>query len=187
MPKFGDYSSGQEIRDIMEAFLDRFPQMFEGFDANQIFFIQTEKKKSREPIKVRAVGYPMYVLASKLYIVEVFGLIWKEMDQKKKNLAVFKSMCAIPDGAFDEQSKQYGKKLQPDIKMYMREYAASGGVPNWMDNPAAKDPMERTAEEVSDDVPGVDPIPAKQKVTRKPVTKADVESVVKEPKSSGGK
>ena len=103
------------------------------------------------PIRIVNVSYPMDVFTNKTYVIEAYHTWWEKMDQKKRNLAVFHAMCAIPDGAFDEQSKTYGKKLQPDIKMYMKEYAASGGVPNWMENPAAIDPLERTLQDMADD------------------------------------
>jgi hypothetical protein len=85
-------------------------------------------------------------------------------------------MCAIPNGGFDEQSKMYGKIRQPDFKMFMQEFAASGGVPNWEENPAAKDPMEQTAEEVAKAIPIVEAIPA-DGVERKAVTATDITSV----------
>ena len=168
MPKFADWSSDKEVQDIMEKYLDRFPGMFEGFDPSKIGFVITLKKKSKEPIRLHCVPYPLDVFcSSKVYVVEVFKALWKQMDVKRKNLAVFRTMCSIPDGGFDEASRHYGKKLQPDIRMYMKEFAACGGVPNWMDNPAAADPMERTSEQIAKDVPVLS---AESEVERVPVT-----------------
>ena len=178
MAKFVDYASGREIQDIMEKFLEKFPQIFEGFDTAKMGFVMTKKKKSKVPVKLVRVGYPVDVFLDKAYIVEVFEKMWKTLDEKKRNLAVFHIMCAVPDGAFDEQSNNYGKKLQPEIKMYMREYAACGGVPNWMENPAAADPLERSMEDIKADVPGVEAIPDEEDdgVERNPVTKEAVEA-----------
>lgn len=177
MPKFVDYQSDKEAKDIMERFLERFPGMFDGFDVKKIGFLLTMKKKAKEPIRLHCVGYPYDAFCtSKVYIVEVFKAIWSKMDQKKKNLAVFKTMCAIPDGGFDEGSKHYAKRLQPEIRMFMKEYAACGGVPNWMENPAAADPMERTSEEIAEDVPAVEALPEETE-QRVPVTKDAVEEV----------
>ena len=177
MPKFVDYQSDKEAMDIMEKFLDRFPGMFEGFDVKKIGFLMTLKKKAKEPIRLHCVAYPHDVFCSSVYIVEVFKSMWSKMDQKKKNLAVFRTMCSIPDGGFDEQSKHYAKKLQPEIRMFMKKYAACGGVPNWMENPAAADPMERTSEEIAEDVPEVEAIPEPEVEERVPVTKDTVEEV----------
>jgi len=177
MAKFVDYASGREVQDIMEKFLEKFPQIFEGFDTAKIGFVMTKKKKSKVPMKLVSVGYPVNVFLDKTYIVEVFEKFWKKLDDKKRNLSVFHTMCAIPDGAFDDQSNNYGKKLQPEIKMYLREYAAAGGVPNWMDNPAAADPLERSIEEMEEDVPIVEAIPDEDDgVERNPVTKKAVEA-----------
>lgn len=175
MARNGDWTDMQEVKNIMEKFLDRFPRMFEGVNTDEMNFILTKKKKSQEPIKVHAKGYPSYIFG-KPYIVETFDVWWREMDLKKRNLAVWRALCAFPVGAFDEQSKNYGKRLLPEIKMYTLEYAACGGVPNWIENPAAKDPMERTVAEVTGDVPDADVIPGKA-IERTPVTKGDVENV----------
>jgi hypothetical protein len=179
MPKFTDYQSDQEVRDIMERFLERFPGMFEGFDPSKMGFVMTAKKKSKEPIKLHCVPYPLNVFCSHAYVVETFKTWWGRADAKKRNMAVFRTMCSVPDGGFDEMSKHFGKKLQPEIKMYMKEYAACGGVPNWMDNPAAIDPMERTSDEVAEDIPDVKAIP-EEEVERVPVTMESIEGVGEE-------
>jgi hypothetical protein len=185
MPKFVDWSGDSEVQVVMEKFLERFPGMFEGFDVSKIGFVKTKKKKSKEALKLHCVGYPVDVFcSSKVYIVEVFEHWWKKMDTKKRNLYVFKVMCAFPSGAFDEQSKHYGKKLVPEIKMFMREYAASGGIPNWMENPAAIDPMEQTTEQMAQHSPAVDSsgvdVGSEEEVERTPVTAGDIEGAGEE-------
>ena len=163
MAKFVDFFSDRETQDIMEAYLERFPTMFEGFDASKIGFVTTKKKgkKASGPaLKLHKVGYPHNVWLAKVYIVEGSDGVWKKLDQKRKNLNVFRIMCAIPQGGFDEQSKAYGKIKKPDIQMFTLEFAASGGVPNWEDNPAAKDPMDQTSDQVVSSIPIVEAIPA---------------------------
>lgn len=181
MAKFVDFYSDREVQDIMEAFTERFPTMFEGFDPAKIGFVTTKAKKGKKSsgpvLKLHKVAYPHNVWLSKAYIVEGQEAAWKKLDDTKKNLSVFRIMCAIPLGGFDEQSKSFGKILQPDIKMFMREYAASGGVVNWQENPAALDPMQQTAEDVEKAIPVVEAIPAEDGVERKAVTEADVTSV----------
>jgi hypothetical protein len=178
MAKFVDFYSDRETQDIMEAFLERFPTMFEGFDASKIGFVTTKKKakKTGAALKLHQVRHPHSVWLSKTYIVEAFDQIWKGLDQKRKNLSVFRAMCAIPQGGFDEQSKMYGKVLKPDIQMFMREFAASGGVVNWEENPAAKDPMAQTEDEVGRAIAPPEAIPADD-VERKAVSEADVAAV----------
>lgn len=177
MAKFGDWSAAQDVKDIMERFVEHFPGVFEGFDTDGIVCIITKKKKSKMPIKVRALGYPAYIAAGKPYIVEAFEVWWKVMDQRQKNIAVFAAMSHIPEGGFDEQSKQYGKLVRPEIQMHMQTFAAIGGVPNWFDNPAAKDPMKRTEKEVAEAAPTVEPISAedvKASPKRTPVSVKDI-------------
>jgi hypothetical protein len=180
MAKFSDWSAAQDVKDIAERFAEHFPGVFEGFDTDGIFFFLTKKKNSKCPIRVKALGYPAYVAAGKPYIIECFERWWTVMDARQKNIAVFDAMSSIPDGGFDESSKHYGKLLQPDIKMQMRTFAATGGIPNWFENPAAKDPMERTPEEVAEDIPTVEPIPTEDEgdgTARTPVTTDDIANV----------
>jgi hypothetical protein len=79
---------------------------------------------------------------SKVYIIEVADETWSEMGEKKKRLSVFHTMCAIPEGAFDAQSENYAKIRRPDYEMYAEEFAVTGGVPNWLDNDDARDPID---------------------------------------------
>jgi hypothetical protein len=167
MARFTDYRSDSEVSDIMEGFVDKFPEVFDGFDVDGIRFIVTQKKKNpKEPVKLRAMTYPNEVFVGKPYIVEVFEDSWNKLNGKKKNLMVFRTMCAIPPNGFDPESKYYAKKVKPQIVMYDLEFAAAGGVPNWMENDLAVDPMETTKEEMAEHAPKVvevegdpDPIP----------------------------
>ncbi len=180
MARFQDYRTDHEVSDIMEKMLDKFPRMFEGFDVKSLHFIVTCKKKGRQALKLRPVGYPNEVFVGKPYIVEVLEEAWKKMtSQKTKNLAVFHVMCAIPNGGFDPASKYYGKTVRPQIVMYEMEFAAAGGVPNWMENPLARDPLEVNAEDLVPKTPDVESVeeaipPDDQ---RFPVSAASVASV----------
>jgi len=187
MPRFEDYKSDSEVHDIMEKFVEKFPTVFDGFDVDGMHFIMTQKKKTQGPaLKVRPVGYPMEVFVGKPYIVEIFEESWKGMSPKRKNLAVFHIMCAIPEGGLDPLSKYYAKKVKPDIVMYRLEYAASGGVPNWMENDLASDPMDVEPEDVasvltSQTIEDDDPIPDEPtgpgNQSKHPVTAEHVASV----------
>jgi len=142
MARFVDYTVSPEIVDIMEAILEAYPNIFPGFDLNRLGCVVTKKKKSKKPIRLVPVGYPRDVYCDKTYVVEVFEKLWGALSQKKKNLAVFHVMCSIPEGGFDEGSKQYGKKRKPDYELFAEEFAITGGVPNWMENDDAKDVFE---------------------------------------------
>jgi hypothetical protein len=167
MAKFTDFQATREVADIMEGILEKFPRVFPGFDLNKIGFVHTMGKKAKKnPVKIRAVRYPYDVWMNKTYIVEVMDESWQEMSDKKKRLAVFHTMCAMPEGSFDEQSDNYAKIRKPDYEMYAEEFAVSGGVPNWMDNDDACDPDDVITEESSDSSESS----ALKKVKRVPVT-----------------
>lgn len=184
MAKFIDYYSDPEVREIIDGFLERFPQVFEGFVPDLVAVIYTRTKKSKVPIKVQGVTYPFSAYISKVYVFQVFETVWKELDAKKKNLAVFHAMCAVPLNGFDESSKEYAKVKQPEIKMYMLEFAVSGGIPNWLSNEAARDPMEVPPESVASDEEGTsDAIPG-DGIRRVPVTPGGIMGVVGEEESA---
>jgi len=194
MPKFADYYSDPEVKSIMENFIEHFPGMFEGFNVENIYVIFTKKKKARRPIRLIPVRYPQDVFIGKPYIVEVFEAWWEKMTPKQKNLSVFHVMCAVPEGGFDEHSSHYAKKVRPDVEMYLREYCAAGGVPNWLENDAASDPMDLKSDDVKIAVSlmypkeegkeegdgedeGEDAIPDPNGVTRVPVTQEAIANV----------
>jgi len=195
MPRFEDYRSDPEVRDIVERLLKRFPQVFEGFAVGDIFFIMTQTKKLRckHPIKVRSIPYPHYVASGMTYVFETFETKWLEFNKKQRNLAVFHAMCSIPIGGFDPASTTYGRVLKADYQIFRYEYAASGGVPDWTENDSARDPMEIDPADVSvasdddDDPPplpmdGDDPIPEEEEKSGKfPVTAEDIDAAATAP------
>ena len=161
MSKVTDFNVSPEVTDIMVKMTEKFPKVFPGFDTQQITVSHTNGKTcSRKPLKIYPIKYPYSVLIDKAYIIEVAQDTWQEMNDKQKRLAVFHTMCAIPEGAFDSTSKNYAGKKKPDYEIYDAEFAVSGGVPNWMDNEEAQDPLEQ---------------PTPKKATgRVPVTKEDI-------------
>ena len=71
MSKYIDYYSDPEVKDIMQAFCDRFPGMFDGFNIDGFNIVFTKKKKSTFPVKLHSVGYPSHVFTNgKPYILE---------------------------------------------------------------------------------------------------------------------
>jgi hypothetical protein len=187
MPRFEDFRSDPEVRDIVEKLAKKFPRVFEGFTVGDVGFIVTMKKKlkGKHPIKVRAVAYPHFVFSGKTYVMEVFETKWEKLNKKQKNLAVFHSMCSIPVGGFDPGSTMYGRVLKADYELFRMEYAAAGGVADWFEDDRARDPMEIEAAELPSMEEGnEDPIPvepAPGKGSKRPVTASDIADVDAEP------
>ena len=156
MSRFPDWSGAPEVKEIVEQMVERFPGMFEGFDPDGIDYYSVERKSSEKVIKLHARTFPDIIgHVGHPYIVEINPGLWNDLERKRKNLCVFHVMCAIPEGGFDEDSQEYAKKRKPEIEMFMLEYAACGGVPNWMENPSAKDPLERNSDDIASDTPRV--------------------------------
>lgn len=181
MPRFEDYGSDPEVKDIVERYVKKFPQIFGGFKLDDIFFIVTQKKtlRGKFPIRVKTVPYPHYVSSGYAYVFETFETKWEKFNQKQKNLAVFHAMCAIPQDGFDPMSTYYGKIVKPDYEIYQYEFVVSGGIPNWQEDDKANDPMEVDTDEiklVTDEEEEEDAIPTNspKKSTKTPVTIDDV-------------
>jgi len=150
-----DWETCAEVTDIMEEFLEHFPQVFVGFDVNEIAAIKTKSKRSKKPVRLVTITYPRTCVCDKVYIVEAFEDRWDDLDRRRKRLAVFHTMLQIPEGGFDPESKSYGKRRKPEYELFLEEYAAAGGVPNWMENPAAVDPIEKAKAKASKKVDDV--------------------------------
>lgn len=144
MPKQKDFFVNSSVVEIMGKLIKAFPSIFQGFDVLKIACVHTKDKRcARNPISIKAVPYPYSVWMTQTYICEVSDKTWIELTDRQKNLAVFHTMCAIPEGGFDEQSKNYARIRKPDYEIYSEEFAITGGIPNWMENEAAVDPLQK--------------------------------------------
>jgi len=156
-----NYSVTNEVEEIAEKLIEKFPQVFDYFDVAQIQSVILNDKKSKVAIKTVAVKFPFNISNPKTYYAIVYDEVWKDLTTKQKNLAVFEFMCSIPSEGFNAESSSYGKIRKPDIMTYMESFVVSGGVPNWMENGDARDPL---SDEVTADG-----------IKRIPVTSGDVE------------
>ncbi len=127
-----------EVKDWMNRIIDYYPKnKFTGFEPEQMQAIFTKGKKGKKGklSRVVPIKYPYDVLIKdKVYIIEVKEGIWRTLTDRKKWLAVLHIMCHIPEGGFDEMSKEYGKKKKPDYEMFKAEFEASNGHPNWLED-----------------------------------------------------
>jgi predicted metallopeptidase len=167
MPKFIDWEVTPEVNGIMDSIIDRYPGMFSFFDTSKIRTVVTKGKTSNAAIKIHPVKYPFSTMIDdKVYIFEVCEAIWKDFDHKRKNLAVFHCMCHLPEGAFDEGSKDYARLKKHDYEIFMEEYSVAG-VPNWIENDSANDFLDVSNDE-------------KEDIERKPVTMDHIASIGEE-------
>lgn len=148
-----EWKEGKEVRDIVERIVGYFPEIFEGFDPEGIYyFILPEKKtKSRyDAAKLVNFTFPTLLATQKPYMISVSGLTWNDLNDRQKNTLVFRLMCGIPYGGFDINSEMYAKKIKPEVNMHLMELAVTGGVVDWMDASGADDPLSVTEDKVRD-------------------------------------
>ena len=141
------YVTCVEAKDIAEELIVKFPRVFAGFDVSRVQWIKTQDKKSKIPVKIHSVRYPVCVTTEMVFVVEVFEEVWQHLDKKRKRLAVFSRMVLVKEGGFDPESKNFRKLVSPPIRMTMEEFAVSGGVPDWLENDGARDPIEDISDE----------------------------------------
>jgi hypothetical protein len=166
MAKEIDYVISAEITDIAEKMIEKFEVLFSHVDLDKIIGIHVNgKKNGKEPIKLVNNKFPYNVIIdNKVYFAIVDSELWKEMNEKRRNLAVFHILCSLPEGAFDVESKDYGKIKKPDYKVFREEYLMCGAA-DWLDNDAAKDPLNEKD------------VKTREKSKKVPVTTEDVENV----------
>ena len=143
MSKYTAWQPDTEVKDYIIQLADKYPEVFGHVEADKIGIVRDMKKKNASPVCIKSVVFPESVWIDRLvYIMTVYDDVWGILEKSQKGLAVAQVLCSIPKDGFIESSKGYAKKISPDIKTYMEVFALSGGVPNWMENVSAKDPLE---------------------------------------------
>lgn len=142
MAKYAAYCEDTEAKEIAGRLIAKFPEIFGHIEAERIGFVMDLKKKSSVPIKVIPVRFPHSIWNDNVYIFVVYNDCWSTLEQKQRNLGVAEALCSIHKDGFAELSKGYGKTVRPEINTYLEVFAMAGGVPNWLDNVNAADPLE---------------------------------------------
>lgn len=146
MSKETGYHIDRDVEDIVDEIMLKYPKVFSYFEPNKIQSVILENKKSKKPIKIIPVKFPYDISCTKTYFFIVYDECWKDLNQTQRNIAVFKAMISIPEGGFIEEEKNYAKIRKPDYELYAEEFAVTGGVPNWLENPDVKDPLADTSD-----------------------------------------
>lgn len=135
MAKFTDFVCTKDVNDMMERLVETYPNDFPGFDVDAIQGVYTRGKKpskASKACKLHAIRYPQNVLIDeKVYFVELNDEVWKTYSETKKQRAIYHIMCQIPEGAFDDQNDNYGKKVKPDSAVFIREHQRNNGCLTW--------------------------------------------------------
>jgi len=141
MAKFTAFSAEPDAKEILIKLIDKYPTLYSHIDPEKIGFVRNLKKKSKIPIKVSNVTYPNSIWNDNIYVFEIFNDCWACLEPKQKNIAVAQAMCALHKDGFQETSNGYAKIIRPDITTYMEIFVLAGGVPNWLENASAIDPL----------------------------------------------
>lgn len=141
MGKYTAWVPEEEAKQITNKLIDKYHELFGHIQTDKIAFIKDCKKQSDIPIKIKSVKFPESIWIDEVYILTVFDDCWGTLEPKQRNLAVAQALCSIHKEGFGETSKNYGKIIKPDIVSYLEIYAMAGGVPNFLQNPSAVDPL----------------------------------------------
>jgi len=136
-----DWEINQDVSIIIDRLVNKV-KAFSFFEREHVFYVTVRGKKYKKPIRVISCKYPYYLTTTPyVYIFEVMGDVWSALSQKQKNLSVYHAMCGIPLGGFDPAGKDFARKLSVDYELYADEFDVAG-VPDWLENPDAIDPLD---------------------------------------------
>jgi len=142
MAKYTAYCEDTEVKEIAVKLIEKFPTIFGHINVDKIGFVMDLKKKSSFPIKVNKVSFPNSIWNDNVYVFIIYNDCWATLEQKQRNLGVAQSLCSIHLDGFSETSTGYGKIIKPNINTYLEVFAMAGGVPNWLENVNAADPLQ---------------------------------------------
>jgi len=147
-----EWEVNQDVPLIVERLVSKV-KMFSAFESDRVFYLTVKGKKYKKPIKVTSCRFPYNLVSDPyIYIFEVMGDVWAALSQKQKNLSVYHAMCSVAPGGFEPSSKDFARKLSYDYELYADEYEVAG-VPDWLENPEASDPLESNEKDNKKRVP----------------------------------
>lgn len=141
MAKYEAYCEDTEAKEIAKKLISKFPTLYGHINPDKIGFVMDLKKKSHTPIKVSSVKFPDSIWNDNVYTFIVYQDCWATLETKQRNLGVAQALCSIHQDGFSEQATGYGKLVKPNINTYLEIFAMAGGVPNWLENNQAVDPL----------------------------------------------
>jgi len=141
MAKFTAYCEDTEVKEIAAKLIEKYPTLYGHITPDKIGFVMDLKSKSHTPIKVKAVSFPDSIWNDNVYTFRVYQDCWSTLENKQRNLAVAQALCSLHVDGFSETATGYGKIIKPNINTYLEVFAMAGGVPNWLENNQAVDPL----------------------------------------------
>lgn len=126
-----EYDEDSEALSIAMEVMNKYSEVFEGFDLSKIRFLRVKDKRSEKGYKVTSVGFPFNIDIPYLYYIEIYNDNWMKMTEEQRNILVFSSMYEIAPNGMDPESSSYGKKRKKDIEDFSEVIAVAGGRYDW--------------------------------------------------------
>jgi len=110
------WSKRDDIKPIVSELIEMYPDHLSHIRPSRIGYVAFSKKKSKKQAFVQPVKPIFGLFADIDYILAVHVENWVLLGTSEKYLLVFHELLHIPPEGFDENSKQYRKSIDHDIK-----------------------------------------------------------------------
>jgi len=110
------WSKRDDIKPIVSKLIEMYPDHLSHIRPSQIGYVAFSKKKSKKQAFVAPVRPMVGLFVNMDYILAVHIENWVLLETSEKYLLVFHELFHIPSEGFDEDSKQYRKTVDHDIK-----------------------------------------------------------------------
>lgn len=129
--KLPKWAKQEDIRPIVSELIELYPDHLSHVRPSRIGYVAFSKKKSKKQAFVAPVK-PMFGLFANVdYILAVHIENWVMLTVSEKYLLIFHELLHIPPEGFDENSKQFRKTLDHDVKDF--SYILQQFGINWED------------------------------------------------------
>ncbi|MDO8640086.1 MAG: putative metallopeptidase [Nitrosarchaeum sp.] len=118
-PRAPKWERREDIKPMVSELIEKFQEQLSHIKPSRIGYMGFSKKKSKNQAKIYGVK-PMFGEFMQLdYILTVHVENWAILTVSEKYLLVFHELLHVPAGGFDENSKEFRKCIDHDVKDFV--------------------------------------------------------------------
>lgn len=115
-PKLPKWSKATDIKPIVAELIETYPEELSHIRPSSIGYVAFSKKKSKKQAFVAPIRPMVGLFTNVDYVLAVHIENWVLRTMSEKYLLIFHELLHIPTGGFDENSKEYRKTIDHDVK-----------------------------------------------------------------------
>ena len=122
------YEEMPDLKDVVDKLKEAFPEKLSHIQSDRILYLCFSKRSSETKGRIGPIRSKYSVFFKKHeYLLEIHKESWLAYDIPRRLYVVLHELCHIPEGGFDDQSKEYKKVIKHDIQDF-RELVRTYGV-----------------------------------------------------------